>query len=539
MRNVFWCKKCNTPILTRTCSICNTRGIRVAADIRPVFPEEKLLFETLLQYPLGYFNKKSVWYTSGHLLLIDGKTHPLNKEKLEQLDPTEIRKELLHRKSNVNIKDDYLFFNIHISKFIQCNRERINDIEFEAFEIIERAKNIGYAYIPIVSFSGGKDSTVVSDIVRRAYATPSILHAFGNTTLELPETLEYLSIFKKNNNKTPFIESKSKHNFIELCKKIGPPSRVMRWCCTVFKTGPIGQTFSGLSTTKPILTYYGVRRAESNRRSKYKAIEKSPKITQQTVVAPIINWNDVDIWLYILSRKLSINYAYRLGFSRVGCWACPSNSSWSFFLMRIYHPELAEPWRNFLIQIAKELGKPDPIEYVDSGNWKARQGGNGLKNSYKSVISSKPCGDDPFAKTYQLTKPITESLYEYFKPFGAISFTKGRSVLGEVFILDKKTKDPILILQGRLGTNKLRTKIVSSTNPRLLMQRIDRQIRKYQSCILCGGCPTICPVNAINDISGKYKIDEQKCINCLKCVSSFDTGCLVSKALKTKKGESQ
>ncbi len=539
MRNIFWCKKCNAPILTVKCKACNTQGFRIASDIRPVFPEEKMLLEVLLQFPQGYLSKKSVWYTSGNMLLIDGKTQPLNKSELEQLDISKIRKELFHRKSNFNLNYEYSFFDSHIRSFIMCNRERVNEIEFEAFEIVEKAKNLEKDFVPIVSFSGGKDSTVVSDIVRRAYANQSIIHAFGNTTLELPETLEYISRFKKNNNKTPFIESKSKHNFINVCEKIGPPSRVMRWCCTVFKTGPIGQTFSGLSATKPILTYYGVRRSESSRRSKYKSIEKSPKISQQTVVAPIINWNNVDIWLYILERNLDFNHSYRLGFSRVGCWACPSNSSWSFFLTRIYHPELSEPWRKFLIGVAREIGKPDPIEYVDSGNWKARQGGMGLENSYKGIITSKPCGDDPFAKTYQLTKPIESGLYEYFKPFGTISFTKGRSILGEVFVLDKKTEDPIIILQGRPGASELRVKIVSSNNPTLLMQRIDCQIRKYQSCILCGGCPSICPTKAISVTTGKYRIDEKKCISCLKCIANFDTGCLVSKVLKTKKGENK
>lgn len=537
MKNIFWCKQCNSPILTPKCKVCNTNGFRVASDIRPVFPEEKMLLEVLLQYPQGYLSKKSVWYTSGNLLLIDGKTQPLNKKTLEKLDIWKIREELSQRKSNSYLDYEYSFFNNNMQTFLLCNRERISKIEFEAFEIVEKAKRLDKDFVPIVSFSGGKDSTVVSDIVRRAYANPSIIHAFGNTTLELPETLEYISRFKENNSKIPFIESRSKHDFINVCKKIGPPSRVMRWCCTVFKTGPISQTFAGISATQPILTYYGVRRSESSRRSKYNVIEKSPKISQQTVVSPIINWNDVDIWLYIFERNLDFNSSYRLGFSRVGCWACPSNSSWSFFLTRIYHPELAEPWREFLISVAKEMGKPDPVEYVDSGNWKARQGGNGLESPYKGIIASRPCGDDPFATTYKLARPIENSLYEYFKPFGIISFTQGRSILGEVFVLNKNTGEPIMILQGIPGTNDLKVKIVNQNNYTLLSQRVNCQIRKYQSCILCGGCPSICPTKAISLASGEYKINENKCIGCLKCIANFDTGCLVSKVLQTKKGE--
>ena len=43
----------------------------------------------------------------------------------------------------------------------------------------------------MVSFSGGKDSTVTSHVVRTALGSNDILHIFGDTTLEFPYTLEY------------------------------------------------------------------------------------------------------------------------------------------------------------------------------------------------------------------------------------------------------------------------------------------------------------------------------------------------------------
>ena len=49
----------------------------------------------------------------------------------------------------------------------------------------------------IVCFSGGKDSTVVSNLVMRALSSESILHIFGDTTLEFPETYAYIERFKK------------------------------------------------------------------------------------------------------------------------------------------------------------------------------------------------------------------------------------------------------------------------------------------------------------------------------------------------------
>src|SRR5690554_1973397 len=107
MRNLFWCKKCNAPTLAKICQVCNTQGKRVATDIRPIFPEEKILLETLLQYPIGYLSKKSTWYTSGNLLLIDRETIPLNKGDLEQLNVKNIRRELLNRMNVSNLDYEY------------------------------------------------------------------------------------------------------------------------------------------------------------------------------------------------------------------------------------------------------------------------------------------------------------------------------------------------------------------------------------------------------------------------------------------------
>lgn len=532
MEGIYWCQHCNSPLLSSKCDFCRSSGHKIASDVRPIFPKEKRLWEILLDYPEGYFSESSMWDTKTNKLIVDGKPLSIKKAELSKQNPRKIAEKL-----STTISDDERYFFLKtVESFAASNALHLKNKEREAFDIIKLAYQGREHYLPIVSFSGGKDSTVVSDLVRRAFNNQSIVHVFGDTTLELPDTLQYISDFKKTNPRTPFLVSQSDHDFRDLCDKIGPPSRVMRWCCTVFKTGPIGKTFDGIGKNKKMLTFYGIRHAESSRRSNYKAITVSPKISQQVVVSPIISWTDADIWLYILSTGLLFNNAYELGFSRVGCWACPSNSSWSWFLTRIYYPELSEAWREYLVKVAINLGKPDPEEYVDSGNWKARQGGKGLKTAYKGIVASRPCGDDPDARNYSLTRPIAPDLYEYFKPFGQLEFG-GRFFLGEVFVLDKQSKAPIFVLQGKEGAHDLRVKVIESNNPTLLLQRIECQLRKYQACILCSGCPSCCPSGAISYRADKYYIDENKCTNCLKCITHFNTGCLVSKVLGTKKGE--
>lgn len=187
-----------------------------------------------------------------------------------------------------------------------------------------------------VSFSGGKDSTVTSDIVMRALSEPKILHIFGDTTLEFPETMRYVDRFKKEHPQTPVLSSRNKDkDFEELCKLVGPPSRVMRWCCTIFKTGAIQRKIKTLFRNKnKIITFYGIRRSESASRSKYERETEGSKITKQITISPIIDWMDFDVWLYMLTTKIDFNYAYRLGYARVGCWCCPNNSGWSEFLSK-------------------------------------------------------------------------------------------------------------------------------------------------------------------------------------------------------------
>ena len=48
-----------------------------------------------------------------------------------------------------------------------------------------------------ISYSGGKDSTVLSHIAKTMY--PDILHLFANTTNEYPETIKHINGEKKEN----------------------------------------------------------------------------------------------------------------------------------------------------------------------------------------------------------------------------------------------------------------------------------------------------------------------------------------------------
>jgi len=540
---LYWCKNCNIPIFDKNCACCGSQGEYISTDIRPVFPEERLLLGIILDEKdiLKYMNK-SVWNFNG-AYIVDGKKIRVTISKLNKKPLDEIKKmKATYDKYKNNI--DYTYFYENIDKFVNANKNRFNEIVDEAVVYIQGYKKRYSLDSMFVSFSGGKDSTVTSDLVVNAFATKKIVHIFGDTTLEFDLTYDYKNRFAKNEKIRVITAKNREKDFNELCKIVGPPSRVMRWCCTVFKTGAISKKILSVFKNKTnVLTFYGIRKSESISRSKYERESSSPKISKQTVVSPIIEWTDFDVWLYILTRKIDFNDAYKLGFSRVGCWCCPNNGAWSEFLSKFHMYEKYTKWRDMLVEFAKSIGKPDAEEYVDSGNWKARQGGNGLEISKKIAIPFEPCATEENAFNYELQRPISEELYEFFKPFGYINKELGNKRLGEVYIIDKN-KSPVLVLQGRIGSNKLKVTIKKKNIAKaktidIAEKRIQCQITKYQLCLACRACESVCKHDAIKiyDDNGNisYKIDDKKCVRCSECVAHYNAGCYMRKVVMVRK----
>ena len=464
---IYWCEECNIPNYEKKCSCCNKEGKYIGTDIRPVFPEERLLIETLLGDEFKY-SEQSIWNTSGNNYIVNGKKIKFSiKEILNTVKVEEIRQKI---KENYKKNEEYMnnFYNQeYIKRFIQSNKIRLNYIMNEAMEYVKSQAAKYNDDEMFVSFSGGKDSTVTSDIVMRALGKENIIHIYGDTTLEYPTTGEYLKRFKERHNHTPMLIAKNKEqNFNELCKTIGPPSRTMRWCCTIFKTGAITRKIeTTFKNKRNILTFQGIRRNESAARSKYDRESSNSKIAKQVSVSPIIDWLEFDIWLYILSNKIDFNDAYRQGFARVGCWCCPNNSAWAEFLSSVYMPEMYYEFRTILVDFAKNIGKPDPEEYVKDGGWKARQGGNGLEYSKNAIVEFKPCALIENTINFELNKEINDNLYELFKPFGMINYTIGNKRLNEVYVLNKKTNEPILKLTGRKGQTTLKVSVLKFIGP--------------------------------------------------------------------------
>lgn len=160
-----------------------------------------------------------------------------------------------------------------------------------------------------VGFSGGKDSTVVYYLVKKANVKAEFYYSF--TFLDYPETVMFI---KKNFKDVIFLFPKN--NFWDLIERYGPPTRWKRWCCTEFKKS------HGRKRVKVL----GVRREESVSRSKSLVYEYSKKDNAYHL-HPIVDWTEDDVWTYIKMNNLKYNPLYDLGYKRVSCRFCPFKRS--------------------------------------------------------------------------------------------------------------------------------------------------------------------------------------------------------------------
>ena len=542
---IYYCADCHTPIIKRIndnqkeiCPLCKGKTKYLTADLRPVFPEERRLLELLLKKEPYSLCRASVWANKNRYY-IDGKGKAVTNNVYTAADVEKLR----HALGESRMEQYEEAFQQQMKLFMTANREHLAAIIDEAHDFIRHEAEKYPQENIVLSFSGGKDSTVVADIVTKALSNPSLVHIFGNTTLEFPMTLEYAKRFREEHPQAIFqVAENREQNFMDMCAEIGPPARMMRWCCSMFKTGPITRIISNFYRNQQILTFYGIRRFESVSRSKYNRVEKnteSVKIQQQTVAAPIFNWKDIDVWLYILSEKIDFNDAYRLGYDRVGCYCCPNNTSRAQFLSSIYMPDKAMAWRTFLIDFAKKIGKADAEVYVDSGKWKARQGGNGLTAAKTVKLQFTNCTSEEHSKIYKLFKPYDDELINMFTPFGIIAKDLGQKLLQETIILDANSNVPILSLQPFTQDgyeHAIKVKTLNVENHDELQRMAGYQIRKYNACRRCLKCESLCRTGAISIIGDSYYIDADKCVHCYKCMNAkyLAGGCMMDKYLRTK-----
>ncbi len=238
---------------------------------------------------------------------------------------------------------------------VEKNRYHLKNLERNAIRTIRQ--HLKDRPTANVSFSGGKDSTAVLHLARKAGVTQAF---FIDTTLEFPETLAFV--------RSEGVEIVSgAGDFWQAVEKAGPPGKDNRWCCKFQKLRPLKLY---LAKTGPCVTIQGNRWYESWNRSGLEETSQNPDNPLQLNVSPIRNWRALEVFLYLWWQEVPTNPLYEQGIERIGCYLCPAMLESEYEMIRRSHPDLARQWDDFVDRWAEKKGYP--ASYHDWGLWRWR-----------------------------------------------------------------------------------------------------------------------------------------------------------------------
>lgn len=192
-----------------------------------------------------------------------------------------------------------------------------------------------------LAFSGGKDSVVLKALADMAGVKYDAHYSV--TSVDPPELVRFIREyhpdvsfdFPREDPDDPNSRVITMWNLIP--RKAIPPTRIVRYCCEELKE----------SVGEGRVTLTGVRWAESVRRKKSRHLVHIGSVSNRivlnndnddaremvencyksskTVINPIIDWEDEDIWEFIKLHNLPYCELYDQGYKRLGCIGCPMN----------------------------------------------------------------------------------------------------------------------------------------------------------------------------------------------------------------------
>lgn len=399
------------------------------------------------------------------------------------------------------------------TELIPVDIELMNSKNHDMIEIIEQitVKKIYGIYKKYkkkidkfhVALSGGKDSIVLLDLVRKALPKNDFAVIFGDTKMEFPDTYKVIDKIEQDcrDNGIEFYRASSHLEPEESWRLFGPPSRVLRWCCTVHKSTP--QTLKMREITGKDdyvgLDFVGVRKHESAMRSKYEEENFGKKQKGQYSHNPILEWTSAEVWLYIYANHLIVNDAYKKGNSRAGCLFCPMATGKSHCIQRACYPHEVDK----LVDIVQETIDDSNIRsYLDNGGFNSRRSGRDLVNNELKYYEQTENG-----KIFLIAITSYRVWNEWKKTVPNID-----QILNEIIEDDKVT---IVVSEelNRIGKFKL----------------LKQALKKSAYCVECRACEANC-------WSGALKFDDNgiHISNCIKCGACHEmiSGCLVSESRK-------
>ena len=215
--------------------------------------------------------------------------------------------------------------------------KRLDAIAIERLKAFEPAEGYWVAY------SGGKDSDVILDLVRKSGVKYTAHHSL--TTADPPEVVRHVK------EQPDVVIHRPKETMWQLIRrKKMPPRRRARFCCETQKEGG-GSGFTVIT---------GIRWAESGPRSERKMVEGCYRATSRRFLNLIIDWRDEEVWEHIRSNNIRYCSLYDEGFRRLGCVLCPMNREVELHMKR--WPQICRAWERTIKATYKDNSPGDNSE---------------------------------------------------------------------------------------------------------------------------------------------------------------------------------
>lgn len=495
----------------------NTSPTNFSKEPRPVYAEELDLlgfdkywnYDKQSEVPYMWAESVQYWYRGKVVARIKGGSLYIPPEIVIAQD--ENGKNVFPEENNGYLKP------IDIAKMIEKNREMMEIIEGTTVKkiiaIYEKYKN--KLDIFHVAFSGGKDSEVLLDLVKKTLPKKSFVVVFGDTGMEFPDTYNVVEEVQRSCKKEeiPFYISNSHFQPEESWYLFGPPARVLRWCCSVHKSTPQTLKLREITGKNDYvgLDYVGVRKHESNARSTYQYENFGKKQKGQYSHNSILEWTSAEIWMYIFMYNLPINGAYKKGNSRAGCLFCPMGGGKGDYLQRVSYPVEIEKYLD-MIKAMNSRHKNDETaldSYISNGGWNARKNGRDL-----TLDGTKYSDIEKNGKLIITVKNPSTDWHEWIKTMGEIPFNYEIELTNDGYkvICDAKARKRF---------------------PKQ-MKMFKQVFHKSAYCVGCRVCETNCKNGCISFKNGLQIVD---CLHCGQC-HEIDNGCLVYHSLHTSTGGS-
>jgi len=407
---------------------------------------------------------------------------------------------------------------------VKANIKDLAKIELEAVDFIKDVIAQNSERPLVVGFSGGKDSLATYLVVENAIGkSPPIF--FMDTGLELPETIEFITGFAKKRH-VKILGEQAGDRFWDSIDVFGPPARDFRWCCKVLKLGPAATSIAQ-KIGDETLSFMGQRKLESFQRSIEPRVTENPWVPGQLSANPIQNWNALEVWLYIFSKKEVFNPLYSKGYHRMGCYLCPASPLAELESLRHTHPELYQKWAKKMKDWAIKYGFPDEWYELGFWRWKTLPKGQlelvthlglditstrrGPSENIKLNVTRgvAPCTKSGFSLEGSFSSGIDlDRLSKVMPIFGKTRFSEE---LGTLHTISSENHIS-LFSSGNIVIRGSKEKVIEN-----LTKKIERATKRALLCQACGSCIPQCSQGALHLKDGQISVDETKCINCLEC----------------------